>query len=110
MPYFLAGIKAYDLVSGQECLKNSFVLGKERALELFPMLKRDKLKGAIVYYDGMCIGWDLVWVSCLFIIVVSTAVPIKHVFIFTGSHNDARMCISIAISAARQGMYQIQIY
>ena len=56
MPYFLAGIKAYDLVSGQECLKNSFVLGKERALELFPMLKRDKLKGAIVYYDGMCIG------------------------------------------------------
>ena len=53
LPYYLAGIKAYDFVSGHECLKNSFVLGKERALELFPMLKRDKLKGAIVYYDGM---------------------------------------------------------
>ena len=39
-------------MSGKECLKNSFILGKERALELFPMLKRDKLKGAIVYYDG----------------------------------------------------------
>lgn len=54
LPYYLAGIKAYDVVSGKECLKNSFVLGKERALELFPMLKRDKLKGAIVYYDGEC--------------------------------------------------------
>ena len=54
LPYYLAGIKAYDFVSGKECLKNSFILGKERALELFPMLKRDKLKGAIVYYDGMC--------------------------------------------------------
>ena len=38
-------------------------------------------------------------------IVVSIIVPIKDAFIFTGSHNDARMCISIAISAARQGMY-----
>ena len=35
------------------------------------MLKRDKLKGAIVYYDG--------------------------------SHNDARMNISLAITAARHG-------
>ena len=53
LPYFWAGIKAYDIVSGSECLKSSFILSKERALELFPMLKRDKLKGAIVYYDGM---------------------------------------------------------
>ncbi len=52
MPYFWAGIKAYDLVSGDECLKSSYYLNKERALELFPMLKSDKLKGAIVYYDG----------------------------------------------------------
>ncbi|XP_059090144.1 glycerol-3-phosphate dehydrogenase, mitochondrial-like isoform X2 [Tigriopus californicus] len=71
VPYFWAGIKAYDLVSGDECLKPSYYLSKQRALELFPMLKRDKLKGAIVYYDG--------------------------------SHNDSRMCLSIAISAARMG-------
>ncbi len=42
----------YDLVSGDECLKSSYYLNKDRALELFPMLKGDKLKGAIVYYDG----------------------------------------------------------
>ena len=46
------GIKAYDFVSGSECLKSSYYLSKERALELFPMLQRNKLKGAIVYYDG----------------------------------------------------------
>jgi len=71
LPYFWAGIKAYDLVSGTDCLESSYVLSKGRALEQFPMLKRDELVGAIVYYDGM--------------------------------HNDARMNISIAISAARHG-------
>ena len=52
VPYFWAGIKAYDLVSGSECLKSSYFLNKERALELFPMLKKNELCGAIVYYDG----------------------------------------------------------
>ncbi|XP_068612403.1 LOW QUALITY PROTEIN: glycerol-3-phosphate dehydrogenase, mitochondrial-like [Brachionichthys hirsutus] len=52
LPYYWAGIKMYDLVSGVQCLKSSYVLSKTKALELFPMLKRDKLVGAIVYYDG----------------------------------------------------------
>ena len=52
LPYYWAGIKAYDFVSGRQCLKTSFIMSKERALEMFPMLKRDKLKGGIVYYDG----------------------------------------------------------
>lgn len=71
LPYYWAGIKAYDLVSGGDILRPSYVLSKSKALELFPMLKPKKLKGAIVYYDGM--------------------------------HNDARMCLSIAITAARMG-------
>ena len=61
----------FPLVSGSQCLKSSFIMSKERALEMFPMLKRDKLKGAIVYYDG--------------------------------SHNDARMNVSLAITSARHG-------
>lgn len=44
----------YDVVAGRQCLKSSYAIGKQRALELFPMLKGDKLKGAIVYYDGKC--------------------------------------------------------
>ena len=71
LPYYWAGIKAYDLVSGGDILRPSYVLSKSKALELFPMLKDKSLKGAIVYYDGM--------------------------------HNDARMCLSIAITAARMG-------
>lgn len=42
----------YDLVAGIQCLKSSYILSKTKALELFPMLKKDKLVGAIVYYDG----------------------------------------------------------
>ncbi|XP_041118835.1 glycerol-3-phosphate dehydrogenase, mitochondrial-like [Polyodon spathula] len=52
LPYYWAGIKMYDLVAGGQCLKSSYVLSKAKALELFPMLKKDKLVGAIVYYDG----------------------------------------------------------
>ena len=43
----------YDIVAGRQVLKPSYVLSKNKALELFPMLKRDKLVGALVYYDGM---------------------------------------------------------
>lgn len=52
LPYYWAGIKMYDLVAGSKCIKSSYAISKERALELFPMLKKDKLVGAIVYYDG----------------------------------------------------------
>ncbi|KFP06601.1 hypothetical protein N300_11994 [Calypte anna] len=71
LPYYWIGIKLYDLVAGSQCLKSSYVLNKSRALELFPMLRKDKLVGAIVYYDGQ--------------------------------HNDARMNLAIALTAARYG-------
>ncbi|KAK2181288.1 hypothetical protein NP493_402g02030 [Ridgeia piscesae] len=71
VPYFWVGIKAYDMVAGTETLKPSYFLSKYKALELFPMLKAEKLCGALVYYDGM--------------------------------HEDARMCLSIALTAARLG-------
>uniref|UniRef100_A0A3B3RHL2 Glycerol-3-phosphate dehydrogenase, mitochondrial n=1 Tax=Paramormyrops kingsleyae TaxID=1676925 RepID=A0A3B3RHL2_9TELE len=71
LPYYWLGIKLYDLVAGTQCLKGSYVLSKTKALEHFPMLKRDKLVGAIVYYDGQ--------------------------------HNDARMNLAIALTAARYG-------
>ena len=69
LPYYWAGIKAYDFVSGSECLKSSYILSKERALELFPMLKRDKLKGALVYYDGKKLNFNLIfYTKCIYII------------------------------------------
>lgn len=52
IPYFWFGIKMYDLVAGDRNVKSSYYLSKKNALELFPMLKGDKLCGAIVYFDG----------------------------------------------------------
>ncbi|CAG9825041.1 unnamed protein product [Phaedon cochleariae] len=52
VPYFWFGIKMYDIVAGAKTLKNSYFLSKKNALELFPMLRGDKLCGGIVYYDG----------------------------------------------------------
>ena len=46
------GIKMYDLVAGKKLIKPSFFVSKRRALEEFPMLKANRLCGAIVYYDG----------------------------------------------------------
>lgn len=71
VPYFWVGIKAYDFVAGDRNVKSSYYLSKKDALEKFPMLKSDKLCGAIVYYDGQ--------------------------------QDDARMCISVALTAARYG-------
>ncbi|KAK6011811.1 hypothetical protein OSTOST_23091 [Ostertagia ostertagi] len=52
VPYYWFGIKCYDLVSGRRVLKNSFFIGKAKAMERFPMLKSESLKGALIYYDG----------------------------------------------------------
>lgn len=71
VPWYWAGLKCYDLIAGTKGLKWSYFIGKKRALEQFPMLKSDNLKGAIVYYDG--------------------------------AHNDSRMCLAIALTAARRG-------
>ena len=52
VPYFWAGIKMYDLVAGKKLLKPSYYMTKNKTIEEFPMIKRDNLCGAIVYYDG----------------------------------------------------------
>ncbi|KAK9510688.1 hypothetical protein O3M35_005424 [Rhynocoris fuscipes] len=71
VPYYWVGIKAYDLVAGFKAVKASYFLSKKEALEHFPMLRSEKLCGAIVYYDGQ--------------------------------QDDARMCLAVAITAARHG-------
>ncbi|KAF9312906.1 mitochondrial glycerol-3-phosphate dehydrogenase, partial [Podila horticola] len=52
VPYYWAGSKAYDLLAGHQGMESSYFLTKGKALEAFPMLKNDKLVGAMVYYDG----------------------------------------------------------
>ena len=70
-PYFWAGTKFYDFLAGSENIETSYFLTKSRALDAFPMLKKQNLFGALVYYDG--------------------------------AHNDSRMNISLAMTAALYG-------
>lgn len=70
-PYFWAGTKFYDFLAGSEGIETSYFLTKSKALDAFPMLRKDNLVGALVYYDG--------------------------------AHNDSRMNISIAATAALYG-------
>ncbi|GKT87602.1 glycerol-3-phosphate dehydrogenase [Colletotrichum tofieldiae] len=70
-PYFWAGTKAYDLLAGSQGLESSYYVSANKALEAFPMLRRDNMVGALVYYDGQ--------------------------------HNDSRMNVSLALTAALYG-------
>ncbi|KAI7863118.1 FAD dependent oxidoreductase-domain-containing protein [Spinellus fusiger] len=71
VPYYWVGCKMYDLFAGREALESSYFLTRSKALEAFPMLKKDRLVGALVYYDGQ--------------------------------HNDARMNVALALTAAYHG-------
>lgn len=70
-PYFWAGTKFYDFLAGSEGIESSYFLTRTKALDAFPMLKKDDLFGALVYYDG--------------------------------AHNDSRMNVSLAMTAALYG-------
>ncbi|KAI9271729.1 FAD dependent oxidoreductase-domain-containing protein [Phascolomyces articulosus] len=52
IPYYWFGCKLYDLFAGREALESSYFLTRSKALDAFPMLKKDALVGALVYYDG----------------------------------------------------------
>lgn len=61
------GLKIYDMVAGKQVVKKSYLLSKSKALEEFPMLKAEKLVGAIVYYDGeFCCCY---WLLSLFVVI-----------------------------------------
>ena len=49
-PYFWLGTKCYDLLAGSEGIESSYFLTKSRAMDAFPMLRKDNLFGALVYY------------------------------------------------------------
>lgn len=57
VPYFWAGLKAYDVVAGRASLPWSHLVSASGAKTLFPTLAEDRpggarLKAAVVYYDG----------------------------------------------------------
>lgn len=85
-PYFWFGTKFYDFLAGSENIESSYFLTKSKALGAFPMLKKENLVGALVYYGRL----------------LHSKERSKLTFV-DGAHNDSRMNVSIAMTAALYG-------
>ncbi len=51
-PYYLAGLKTYDLLAGKKSFGASSWLSKKAVMEALPNIKREGLKNGILYHDG----------------------------------------------------------
>ena len=51
-PFYGIGLKMYDLLAGKLNLQSSRYVGVQEALKHAPTLKREGLKGGILYFDG----------------------------------------------------------
>lgn len=52
IPYYYAGTVLYDMIAGKQNMGHSYIVGRNKALEAFPMLRAHNLAGGVVYYDG----------------------------------------------------------
>jgi glycerol-3-phosphate dehydrogenase len=52
VPYYTTGLKMYDWLAGRAKLQPSRFIDAREALERFPMLKAEGLRGGVMYYDG----------------------------------------------------------
>jgi glycerol-3-phosphate dehydrogenase len=50
--FYLIGLKLYDLLSGRLSFGKSVSINKKKTLEILPTIKKDKLKGGVIYHDG----------------------------------------------------------
>src|SRR5262249_60937209 len=51
-PFYGVGLKVYDLLAGKYGFGPSQLLSREETLARLPTIKREGLRGGIVYYDG----------------------------------------------------------
>ena len=51
-PFYGLGLKLYNILSGKYGFGSSTVLSREETLERLPTIKKDGLRGGVVYYDG----------------------------------------------------------
>ncbi|HEY5464345.1 MAG TPA: glycerol-3-phosphate dehydrogenase/oxidase [Hanamia sp.] len=50
--FYLIGLKLYDLLSGRLSFGKSKSINKTKTLEVLPTIKKEKLKGGVIYHDG----------------------------------------------------------
>src|SRR5579875_975033 len=51
-PFYGLGLKLYNILSGKYGFGPSKILSREETLECLPTIKRDGLRGGVIYYDG----------------------------------------------------------
>ena len=51
-PFYGLGLKVYDMMAGKMGLGSSILLSKEETINLINNLKKDGLKGGVIYHDG----------------------------------------------------------
>ena len=52
LPYYGAGLLAYDLLSGRSTMGPTRLLGRRASVEQIPNLQAEKLSGSVLYHDG----------------------------------------------------------
>jgi glycerol-3-phosphate dehydrogenase len=50
--YYGIGLKVYDLLSGKYSFGKSKILSREKTLASLPNIKKERLSGGVLYYDG----------------------------------------------------------
>ena len=57
--YYYVGAKFYDLFAGSHLLRSSHFLTRSKSIEELPILKKEGLKGSVVYFDGKSV-WFII--------------------------------------------------
>lgn len=52
LPYYRTGLRMYDWLAGKALVHKSKFVSKMESLKRVPFLKRQNLRGAVIYYDG----------------------------------------------------------
>ncbi len=86
LPYIAFGLKLYDWLSGRMSLGRSRILGRAEALRLFPHLRGEEVRAAVLYYDGQFVDSRLA-ASLMMTARRAGAVPVNHVEVLALRHD-----------------------
>ena len=107
VPYFLIGLKLYDLLAGNVNLAPSRYIGAKAALERFPMLRGEGLAGGVMYYDGQ---FDDARMN----VAIAQSAAERGAIIAThteviGFEHDPDGCLKAALIRSREGGERIRV-
>ena len=102
MPYFWAGLKAYDAVAGTSALAWSHYLSAAASREVFPTLLSerpdgDTLKGSVSDYSELAASGGCACSNC------PDTPSAAQIVYYDGQMNDARVNVALATTAAMAG-------